>query len=85
MRWSSTTGITASTQVRFQQTVTRFDLMSCPCNRNLPFDNPGFSSGLPRTLLVKLQCGEGDSEMVELSEPNVCQYVGVMNTPIACS
>ena len=44
-----------------------------------------FNTGLPRSLLIKMECTEGDTHLVEVQEPNVCQYVGTLKTPIACT
>jgi hypothetical protein len=44
-----------------------------------------FNTGLPRSLLIKMECSEDNSQLVEVNEPNICQYVGVLKTPIACT
>ena len=44
-----------------------------------------FNTGLPRSLLIKMECTESDTHLVEVHEPNICQYVGTLNTPIACT
>ena len=44
-----------------------------------------FNTGLPRSLLIKMECTEGDTELTEVNEPNICQYVGTLKTPLACT
>lgn len=44
-----------------------------------------FNTGLPRSLLIKMECSEHDTALVEIVEPNVCQYVGTLKTPVACA